>query len=92
MAFGLGQKDIEGSFSQWFPDMKPNLIEELLEKLDEFKLIKDQKYGFFIDMDGKFTIYSGDTEDPDEFLYEGHIFKFVKDLMKYFNVRDDSNE
>jgi hypothetical protein len=89
MAFGVGQDDIEGSFSNWFPDMKPDQIEELLEKLNEYKLIKEPKYGFHIDGGGEFTIYSGDPEDPDEFLYEGHIHGFIYDLMKYFNVRND---
>ena len=88
MAFGVGND--EPGFDNWFPDMQKDKIEELLDKLDQFKLLKNPKYGFHIDGGGEFCIYPAENyEDPKQFLYEGHIHGFISDLMQYFNVRDD---
>lgn len=91
MAFGVGkgQDDIEGSFSNWFPDMQKDPIEKLIEELNNFILLKNPKFRFHIDKEGKFCIYSRDSKESKKSLYEGHVYNFIYDLMKYFNVRNE---
>jgi len=90
MAFGVGSKEDQTGFDDWFPDIKSDPIELLIDKLNNSKLLAHPKFGYYIDMGGEFYIYEGSSEKPKNIIYTGNIHGFISELMQYFNVKDDN--
>jgi len=89
MAFGVGTGDWgdDEAFSNWFPDdIKPEDMEILLEQLQDS--MHRSELSYYIDMGGEFYIFK--TKDNKKKLYSGTIHEFIEDLMKYFEIKDET--